>query len=130
MNQFIQVLANILPKNGFSLKLNKDFLNQQPKAKVCSITLVAMSKFAKLERNMALRQHKLLIDKMYNKLNVDMMHMNLQFSLNELFGIKIGENVLVGAGSVVIKDVPNNVKAFGSPAKVKSDMMRLRGGGQ
>lgn len=33
-------------------------------------------------------------------------------------GIKIGQNVLVGAGSVVIKDIPNNVKAFGSPAKI------------
>ena len=34
-------------------------------------------------------------------------------------GIKIGENVLIGAGAVVIKDIPNDVKAFGNPAKIK-----------
>lgn len=33
-------------------------------------------------------------------------------------GITIGENTLVGAGSVVIKDVPPNVVVAGNPAKV------------
>lgn len=32
--------------------------------------------------------------------------------------INIGENTLVGAGSVVTKDLPANVVAYGSPAKV------------
>ncbi|MFO7524944.1 MAG: NeuD/PglB/VioB family sugar acetyltransferase [Ignavibacteriaceae bacterium] len=32
--------------------------------------------------------------------------------------IKIGENVVIGAGSLVIKDVPDNVVAYGSPAKI------------
>ncbi len=32
--------------------------------------------------------------------------------------IKIGENTLVGAGSVVTRDLPANVIAYGSPAKV------------
>ena len=32
--------------------------------------------------------------------------------------IKIGSNVLVGAGSLVLKDIPDDVVAFGSPAKV------------
>ena len=31
----------------------------------------------------------------------------------------IGENVLVGAGSLVLEDLPNNVKAFGSPARLR-----------
>ena len=31
--------------------------------------------------------------------------------------IKIGENVLVGAGSTVVDNLPDNVKAYGSPAK-------------
>lgn len=32
--------------------------------------------------------------------------------------IKIGDNALIGAGSVVVKDIPANVTAFGSPATV------------
>lgn len=41
-------------------------------------------------------------------------------------GIKIGSNVLVGAGSVVTKDIPDDVVIFGSPAvvyKKKSDII-------
>ena len=33
-------------------------------------------------------------------------------------GVHIGNNSVIGAGSVVIKDIPDNVVAFGSPAKV------------
>jgi len=33
-------------------------------------------------------------------------------------GIKIGKNVTIGAGSVVIKDIPDNVVAVGNPAKI------------
>lgn len=33
-------------------------------------------------------------------------------------GIKIGKNVLVGAGSVVTKDIPNSVVVVGNPARV------------
>ena len=34
-------------------------------------------------------------------------------------GVFIGENSLIGAGSVVTKDVPNNVIVFGNPAIIK-----------
>lgn len=33
-------------------------------------------------------------------------------------GVKIGDNSVIGAGSVVTKDVPSNVIAFGNPCKV------------
>jgi len=33
-------------------------------------------------------------------------------------GIKIGKNVTVGAGSVVLKDISDNVIAVGNPAKI------------
>lgn len=33
-------------------------------------------------------------------------------------GVKIGSDVIIGAGSVVLKDVPNNVKIYGNPAKI------------
>jgi sugar O-acyltransferase (sialic acid O-acetyltransferase NeuD family) len=32
--------------------------------------------------------------------------------------IKIGENTVVGAGSLVVKDLPDNVLAYGNPAKI------------
>ncbi len=33
-------------------------------------------------------------------------------------GVKIGKNVVIGGGSVVTKDIPDNVIAFGNPCKV------------
>jgi len=40
--------------------------------------------------------------------------------------VTIGENVLVGAGSVVTKDIPDNTVAFGVPAKVHGSIYDLR----
>lgn len=37
-----------------------------------------------------------------------------------LCGIEIGENAIIGAGSVVTKDVPANTVVYGNPAKIKS----------
>ena len=36
-----------------------------------------------------------------------------------LCGIEIGENAIVGAGSVVTKNVPANTTVYGNPAKPK-----------
>jgi acetyltransferase-like isoleucine patch superfamily enzyme len=33
-------------------------------------------------------------------------------------GVTIGENTIIGANSLVLCDIPNNVVAFGTPAKV------------
>lgn len=33
-------------------------------------------------------------------------------------GVTIGDNVVIGAGSVIIKDIPSNAVAVGNPAKV------------
>ena len=37
-------------------------------------------------------------------------------------GVKIGKNSIVGAGSVVVKDVPENVIVAGNPAKVVKEL--------
>ncbi len=33
-------------------------------------------------------------------------------------GVSIGSNVVIGSGSVVTKDIPNNVLAFGNPCRI------------
>ena len=33
-------------------------------------------------------------------------------------GVKIGSNTIIGMGSVVYNDIPNNVIALGNPARV------------
>lgn len=33
-------------------------------------------------------------------------------------GVKIGHNVVIGAGSVVTRDIPDNVIAYGNPCRV------------
>lgn len=33
-------------------------------------------------------------------------------------GVTIGDNVTIGAGSVVVKDIPSNSVAVGNPARV------------
>ena len=45
----------------------------------------------------------------------------LGISATIIQGIKIGKNVTIGAGSVVIKDIPDNVIAVGNPAKIISN---------
>ena len=40
-------------------------------------------------------------------------------------GIRIGENALVGAGSVVVEDVPDNTVVVGNPARVIKQLSDL-----
>lgn len=39
-------------------------------------------------------------------------------------GVKIGENSVIGAFSFVNRDIPDNVMAFGVPAKVKRKLLK------
>jgi len=36
-----------------------------------------------------------------------------------LNGVTIGKNVVIGAGSIVTRDIPDGVVAWGSPCKIK-----------
>jgi acetyltransferase-like isoleucine patch superfamily enzyme len=38
--------------------------------------------------------------------------------VNILPGVTIGENAIVGTGSIVTKDIPDNAVAVGNPARV------------
>lgn len=40
--------------------------------------------------------------------------------------VTIGENSLIGAGSVVTTDIPANSVAYGNPAKVRKKISQLR----
>ena len=39
-------------------------------------------------------------------------------SVTILAGVRIGKNAIIGAGSVVTKDVPDNTIVAGNPAKI------------
>ena len=45
-------------------------------------------------------------------------------------GVKIGNNVIVGAGAVVTKDIPSNTIVAGNPAKVLKENIITRKYGQ
>lgn len=42
-------------------------------------------------------------------------------------GVTIGDNVIIGAGSVVTKDVPNNCLAAGNPCRVIRENIGIKG---
>jgi acetyltransferase-like isoleucine patch superfamily enzyme len=37
-------------------------------------------------------------------------------------GVTIGDNVTIGAGSIVTHDIPSNVLAFGQPCRVRQEL--------
>ena len=37
-------------------------------------------------------------------------------------GVTIGDNVVIGAGSVVTKDIPSNVVAVGNPCRIMREV--------
>lgn len=39
-------------------------------------------------------------------------------------GVNIGDNSVIGAGSIVTKDIPSNVVAYGSPCKVVREISK------
>ena len=43
-------------------------------------------------------------------------------------GVKIGNEVVIGSGSVVTKDIPDNCIAVGNPAKVTKTSIRVYNG--
>jgi maltose O-acetyltransferase len=40
-------------------------------------------------------------------------------SNSTILPVTIGDNVIIGAGSVVTKDIPSNTTVYGNPAKTK-----------
>ncbi len=43
-------------------------------------------------------------------------------SNSTILPVKIGNNVIIGAGSVVTKDIPDNCIVYGNPAKIKNNI--------
>ncbi len=53
-------------------------------------------------------------------------HAWLNFGVSVLRGVKIGEGAVIGAGSLVTKDVPSYTLAVGNPARVIREVPRDR----
>lgn len=62
--------------------------------------------------------HCTTIGKAYGKAPVIGDNVFLGCNVTIIGGVKIGNNVTVGAGSVVVKDVPDNCVVAGNPAKI------------
>lgn len=39
--------------------------------------------------------------------------------------VKVGDNVMIGAGAIVVRDIPSNSVAVGNPARVVSDKGKI-----
>ncbi len=62
--------------------------------------------------------HCTTIGKAYGKSPVIGDNVFLGCNVTIIGGVKIGNNVTVGAGSVVVKDVPDNCVVAGNPARI------------
>lgn len=53
---------------------------------------------------------------------------NARIGINSVLSplITIGENTLIGAGSVVTKNIPNNCVAWGTPAEIRGSIYELK----
>ncbi|KAL7713772.1 Myotubularin [Entamoeba marina] len=101
LRMFVQVLGNVLGQ-----KIVRSALGRIGRfSKVCSISLVSTSKFAALEKQIALRQHDLLTSEEWKKMGISLVHFNYQFSLNEVLGVSIGEGTSRGMNANGLKEL-------------------------
>ena len=67
-------------------------------------------------------KEKMLAGMLYDANNDEnLLKERLLFLFQLLFGVTIGDNVVIGAGSVVTKDIPSNKIAYGNPCKIVKD---------
>ncbi|WP_428328585.1 serine acetyltransferase [Mucilaginibacter sp.] len=69
-------------------------------------------------RNSTTIGHKKLADGSFSKSPVIGNNVDIGANVCIIGGITIGDNVIIGAGSVVIKDIPANSIAVGNPARI------------
>jgi len=94
-------------------------------------TSVGATKLVRIGERCNIGSHVILIDNSFHELDPDRRHVQpesqpvilepnvwLASRVIVLPGVTIGENSVIGAGSVVTKDIPANVLAAGIPAKV------------
>jgi len=105
-------------------------LNYEKEAKHCkaSACIISEKKIKFLNKNVIpvvsvnpLIDFYKVVKLFYPESSIDKEEINIIKSKKKFIkkNIFIGENSLIGAGSVVTKDIPLNSKAFGNPAKLK-----------
>ena len=70
------------------------------------------------ERNMYLNEHGILTDKEYAKPITIGSNCWIASNVTICGGVTVGDNTVIGAGSVVTRDIPSGVLAVGNPCKV------------
>ena len=84
----------------------------------CSI-VTPVHPFLPEERNIRVRENGELYDFEYAKPIKLGNNVWLASNVTVIGGVTIGDNVVIGAGSVVTRDIPSGSLAFGNPCKVK-----------
>ena len=75
-------------------------------------------------RNSTTIGHKKLADGTFSKCPRIGNHVDIGANVCIIGDITIGDNVIIGAGSIVVKDVPSDCIAVGNPAKILENKSR------
>jgi acetyltransferase-like isoleucine patch superfamily enzyme len=123
-----EVYVNYLIKNGCSIGKGTYFFS--PRNTTIDITrphLIKIGEYCKITSGVTVLAHdysRSVLRRVYGEIIAEadetIIGDNVFIGMNTtiLMGVKIGSNVIVGTGSVVTHDIPNNVVAAGNPAKV------------
>ncbi len=111
---FSKFLRFFYPKNSsfiidINTKIGEGLVLAHPYATILNATSIGKNVYV---------NHLVTIGEKNNKKPIIGNNVELHANCMVIGGITIGDNVVIGAGAVVVKDVPNNAIVVGNPAQI------------